>query len=1412
MSNDTLLPYERFYRRFGVRLVNQLNNPKVHPYRELMLPKNSMYHWLGYDENSGLGITRDDQVARTVPRHVFAENVLEYLHDDPVGNPRRLPLVTNTKLRQYYQTNKKIRRLRVPLDRLTDERSLLVYNYGLINQKYRYVTNRAAELNRWLNFYRTVYFNVARLAALTERHQFIEVEVPVTLPPLSALRQAENGLTVNSLRRLKTPEDWQIAELYHLITEGYHAYIYKDVADHHAILSKINLILKTGDRYSILNLGVLMGFAGDKESDAAARTRLAKRYLRGLMSMQSHMTVGEITPENTNDLTAETQAISDDDEDRIEIDDEEILPPPVKKGYDPFHKTSPVNEVLTPEQELPIDTDEDALEDAQLDEDLKQLELISEDLEEHLGAYHAYVANEESVEQKIERKAQRLAKVGLMTPAEVNRVKKQAARVEHIVDPRSKNKPLVEAVRIAPEELKIDEGAPLVDPSVVGIADPSMTHTTLNKFDKEYIEVTLNKDIAQMSLSLQQAGIMVLDYKVERETDITNDFEVHKVKVQPVGGQESTISFKVPKVKNDGTFMVNGTINRMRRQRSALPIVKVAPDEVSLTSYYSKMFVTRTPRKQFNYTLWLGNEIVTAGILGDKDSRIGEVKLSDVFDPSIKVPQAYSAIAMRLNSFECQGVPLYFNVNKIEENLGVSYNPKRDTKIAIGKIKERLIYLDFDGRCDFDGTFKPIESVLGLEVSKRPIEFAEVKIFSKAIPVGMVLAYQIGLGRLLTTLKARVKRYKPREAITLEPHEYVLRFLDQKLVLDQRDKVATLLLSGFRRFHNTLKKYSVYDFDQHGVYNNLLNDIKVPLRYLNEIPLMFDLWVDHITRDILIEMKEPTDLLLLFIRSCELLLDDTHPDPTDTLYMRDRGYERFSGILYNELVVAMRKYQSKPLNKNNKFELHPDAVWYGILQDESVILSEQSNPIHECKEQEIVVYRGAGGRSSQSMTAPYRRFHKNSLGVTSEATVDNSSTGTVVYTSFSPNYINVRGMSKPVDVTQEVKPAQLVSTSMLLAAGSENDDAKRVGFIAVQNSATTYCKNYTPVPVRTGAERVIGSRTGNMFNVNAKAPCTVTKISKDAISVKYEDGTTESFKLGRMYGKSSAKDIPYSVVSACKLGDKLKVGQNILYNEEYFQLDPLNKKQTIFKMALNARVAFVEGNDGYEDSCAMSAKMAGRMETGMTHIREIIVNRDQGIYISLEDGDTVSSDTILCTIFNEQSESAIFNEREIETLAVLGSLTPRAKYQGVLEKIECLYVPEIEQMTETLQELVTTTDRALFKSQTALGEPRISGKVKAGYRVKGNTLTLDNILIRFYITEDVGMSVGDKLVVSNQLKSTVGRIWNEPTVSEDGREVDLFFGYQSVDNRIVGSPELIGTTASILIELGRQMVDVYENG
>ena len=1052
-----MIQYQQWYRKHGIRMLSQLTAPPTTPYMELALPKNSVFHWFGYGYNDQVGLNQDDQIAKNVERLIYASNIENYQQQDVVGNPRNLPIITTSMTREYFHQNKKIRMLKGNINEINDDKCLIVFNYGLLNDHYRYTGSITNELDRWLNYNRTIYNNIARVAKTSNRQHFVEIEVPTVIPPLTYLLAAEDGLSKDNIRKLTTASDWQVSEFFNLIATSYKAYVFKDIFNDKETLNKINIILTANGYFAVINLGLLHSFTEDSSGDSKSQLKLkiAKRFLSSLINLRggnTDLTTSIANSDARDRLINDFNTIKEDEEEQInkvqsviqvkednDVSSSRVSDDPFSQFKEPV-AAPVVDTTINDDKEINDENDDiDSLVDKQL-QALENVEVLDDDQN---TAYKAYTAPILTPQEKIKEKAIEFQKAGILTPGEVAGISKRAEKINTLADPRGSSKPFVESVKISKEELSIDDKVAIAPASIKGVTDKSMLYSSINKMDEQYINHTLNKDIGQMVLSLQKAGIVVLDYNIERKKDITSDFEIHKIKVQPVGGGESTISFKIPKVNSDGTFTINNVKSRMRKQRVDIPIRKVGPDEVALTSYYSKLFVTRTPRKRFNYSFWITNEIVACGI-DTNATNIVNVKLNNSFSQAHLTPRAYSAISMRIASFESNGYTFYFDVTKLKENFGIEYD-KKAKFIAVAKNnKGNILYLDFYNQL-FDGKniIGRIEEFIGLDVTKIPKEFAEFSLFGKEIPIVFILAYQLGLGNLLKTLNVNYKLVGKREQIDLEDMYDSLTFNDVKFVYETSNPQANLIINGLRRLASPNIKFNFYDFDKKHVYNDVLDKLGVPLRYLKEIPLMFDLWVDHITKEILEEMKEPTDLVLLLLRAVELLTNDEFPEVNDTTYMRDRGYERVSGIIFSEMVTAMRKYRAKPVNKKNVFELHPDAVWYSILQDQSVIITEESNPVHACKEQEIVVYRGAGGRSSLTMTAKDRKFHKNSIGVTSEATVDNSETGTVVYTSYNPNYTSVRGLSKPVDISKGVEnPAQILSTTAMLNPSVENEDRK----------------------------------------------------------------------------------------------------------------------------------------------------------------------------------------------------------------------------------------------------------------------------------------------------------------------------------------------------------------------------------
>ena len=362
----------------------------------------------------------------------------------------------------------------------------------------------------------------------------------------------------------------------------------------------------------------------------------------------------------------------------------------------------------------------------------------------------------------------------------------------------------------------------------------------------------------------------------------------------------------------------------------------------------------------------------------------------------------------------------------------------------------------------------------------------------------------------------------------------------------------------------------------------------------------------------------------------------------------------------------------------------------------------------------------------------------------------------------------------------------------------------------MQNSQTTHCEKYTPTPLRTGYERVLIHRSEGLYGKVASEDGKVVSITDKTISVLMKSGKTEQYLIGRQFGRWSGHDIPHDIVTDLKEGQSFKKGDPLVYNSRYFQRDVLDPSQVIFKMAMMGFVALMEHEKTLEDSSMISPAMAERLVTMATHVRNIKVTFDQEIRNLISVGEKLESESILCTIHNRtEGNSEIFDDAAISTLSHLASTSPKAKLVGNVDKIEVFYTGELEEMSTSLRELTIESDQKIRRQYKELGKKAVDGRVDVGYRVDGHPLALNEAVIRVYVTGPESMGEGDKIVFGNQLKSVVGAVMTDINETESGQPIDAVYGYQGVANRIVLSAELMGTTNTLLVEIGKRAVDIY---
>lgn len=1444
-----------FYKRFGLRVLNHFMQPVMSEVDNFVFPQNTVLHTPYYDTVQ-VGPDVNYYFFKKITKQIPVYHI-QMMTESAIGSPRKTGISINPEIQQFHLQNRRFRRATDPVSGLKDEHTLGVYNYGFLQILFRYTRSLFVDYYRWYNITRTFLEQFKNIPLLATKNNLLFVQLPTKLPTLSTLQRFEDidsvqddkkgvateafhnriaemltpdhvgvlengelglaleggvGVSTTMLKSLETPEQWLILELWKWLgKDGIRANSLFSLLTPQQIAG-LNIVFVESGRFSIVNLGTLNQWRidkTDKNNDGVYDPeKIQKCFLRYLVSVQASRVEPEVVTsegelENVNKLHP-----SDEGEVEVELTKNQIA----------------AKMLETMDEDLAA---MDNIHARHLQDDLEKsesMDLITSD-EVTSRTYKSHKVNWGEVKRVAEIRPERdvlqeqldeLADNAVISFQEHKALSKQIAKMDNLPSPLNDNKLLRDSIIVKPEELLIKND--FVIPKARPILDESMLKSSLHEFDSTYVKKIMPRHIVASVYAFQRAGVIINSYDIEKVDELMGSYEIHTIRVKPLRGKATTWRFKIQKMDKHGIFMSNGNEYRMRKQRGDVPIRKTAPDTVTLTSYYNKTFVGRSTKRVNDFASWFTNNIRAIG-LDINNSNITNLRPGSVFDNELDAPRLYSILAQNFHGFEANGYTFEFNYSKSAEFFGekILDIANQEKLFLIAKSDTDYLALDKNDtlyELDEYGDIKPLETLiefLGFQNADAPIDFAEVKIFGKLISVGLILAYYFGFNKLLSILKASHRRVQAGQRMNLQENEYAIVFSDETYIFNRDEKLAAMVLYGFNAYAKAIKNYSVYTFDKPNVYYNVLENAGISNRYLVEIGEMIKLFVDPITKDILVEMKEPTTFIGLLLRSAEMLLTDAHPRAQDMRYMRIKGNERVAGAVYSELVKALRVYNSKPNKAISGIELHPYAVAKAVAQDPAVALISKINVIENIKEREAITYSGTGGRNFRSMTADTRTYDVTDMGMISEATKDSSDVAINTYFPLNPTMKTLTGLKGDYDYKKD-GVSSLFSTSVLLAPGSDRDDPKRLGFVSIQNAHSIACDSYRPQPYRTGGEYVAAHQTTDLFATTAKQACTVVQSTETGVIVEYEDGTREGIEIGRRYGAAAGLTLPHNVISAVKVGDKLKPGQVIAYNTKFFEYDKLEPSLLALKSGIVVRTALQECSETYEDASMISREIANLLTTETTNIRDIVVTFKQQVHEVVAVGTEVTPESFLCFIEDETtSNRGMFDKQTIDTLRTMSALAPAAKTAGVVERIEVLYNGDREDMSNSLAALASVSDREINRRSRSTGKSGFNGNVGGSLRLEGDPLLFETAVIRFYITSQVMAGEGDKGVFCNQMKTVFSSIEEHGMYDEEGGKVDAVFSHESDHKRQVNSANEIGTTISLQIFICKDAAKLFRS-
>ena len=1418
-----VLTFNLFYKRYGIRNAQTFNSVVMHSLKELSLPKSSLYHHATFD-GVALCPNIDEYVFNMQKKPIQMQPISTM--KSSMGLSRKVIINENELNRECLAKNKRLRIMHSLDMAFRDPDTLAMYNYNYLNKSYKYSRAIFTDYFKWMDIFKTMMEQAANIAERCNYNQFIVASAPTILPGVGQLTASEKILSQTNLKIFHEPNSYLLLEIWRWLSKDSSQSVISIISKNK--LHLINLIFIENTRWCVFNLGYLEAFRKKmnddefvsiiKVDDEYAPESLQKRFLRFMMRVMEARTA---TANTTDEADAFIDSGDFDSADEANQNHQE------QTQYADSDSTNvqSLEEIDKIDDDTVLElTEEEKIakkiqEEQELDQELSSLDDIAvrKTLDENndgvVSISEITQAPEVTHVEGIMHACDKLDNAGLITVREYNRFQTLAQTYKTAKNPYDGSSTVEEFINVTPEMLAISNQK---HPDSDTIIDKSMLNDTLSEFDSKYINTVLKREVVSVVLSLQKAGIIVSEHSVERKGSITGEYEDHTVKIIPVVGAPSTLKFKLPTIDESGIMRTNGVNYRIKKLRTDLPIRKIAPDKVALTSYYGKLFVHRGRKRIYDYGAWLRNEIMVKA-MDDKDNDIHNVIPTPAFNPDIKAPRSYTAMAMGFRQMVVKGFQIQLDQRIIEKAYDKAYL-KKQTKlgnIVMGANENGAILLidklggvfsEYNNELTQYGS---LEQFLNVRIENSPVEFAELTVFGKEVPVGIILSYYLGFSNLLKALNIEPRRIEAGRRAQLSMTEWSLVFADETLVFNRDDKLAAMILGGFKDYHKTIRMFSVYSFDKPAVYLNILESNKLSQRYLREIDLLNQMFIDPITKTLLEKLNEPKTFQGLLIRATEMLLHDNHKHELDASEQCVRGYERIAGSIYTEIIQSIRQHNAQLGKSNKRVEMNPYAVSKRIMEDPAKEQISEINPLKYLREQEAITFSGEGGRSKQSMVKSTRIYHPNDMGLISESTVDSGDVAINTFTPASPKLNSLRGTADRFDF-QTDGVSSLLSTSTLCAPGSDRDDPKRVNFVAIQQAHTVSCEGYHAPTIRTGQEEIIPHRVGDLFCYTAKKNGKIVDLTPRTIVVEYEDGDRKGVQIGKRFGAAAGLIIPHVVVSDLKLNDTVSRGDAIAYNKGFFEQDIFNPKRVVMKNYLTTPTVLWENDVTFEDASEIADFVADKLETHITKIKNIKVNFTDAVKLLVKETDKVNYDTVLCVIQDKvTSDAGMFTDETIHTLKIMDNHTPKAGVKGIVDKIEIYYHGDLEDMSDSLIDIATKSDKSLRQQAKELGAPQYTGQVDTSFRIDGEALPLDYAVIRIYITSPVPMGIGDKGVFFNQMKTVVSGNVPKGMRTEFGVELGASFGALSIEKRIVLSPNIIGTTNTLLKLTRKKMLEKY---
>ena len=595
--------------------------------------------------------------------------------------------------------------------------------------------------------------------------------------------------------------------------------------------------------------------------------------------------------------------------------------------------------------------------------------------------------------------------------------------------------------------------------NVVDIANPNLLESKFVNFEKSYNAKKLEKDIDQAVGMFAKANkkVFVVDKKVEDTSTPVNLKKTYTYILKDEKEREMKLVFDIPIIFDDHFMLLNGNKKVIQHTFVLKPIVKTGADTVQIVSNYQKMFIMRKGSvdlktnalfrhlnaHQKEYNVQTGNGVIT--------------------NKKYKSTLEYDSIAKRI---------VQFTINK---HVFILDTVLIDDLIKKGKIDVKGIDFTTHIIIGIDDKNKPmvmsikdsfVDRVLSImpedavnDIKKRGkksnggrlLMYSETKPLNSRIPLILLLLYFEGFSTVMQKAGIEyelIKKddYKPRE---IDLFEWGITEMEDGYIKWKRYPTEnSLLMNGLNPLPMHL--YSIEELDSKDTYMYMMTNFYKFANQAFNIDQYYDFMIDPITKEILMDMHLPTDLVSLCLLANKMLKVNESANESHMQNVRVRSNEIIPYHVYKQVTDAYRNYRKTQHRKRPQaITIKQDAVLRSLAKQPASAMNDASslNPILEISKLRAVTYKGENGTNmDHAFTLDVRAYNESMLGVLGITTSADSGVGINRQLALEPNITSTRGY---IDVqgeehVEEMNSAQLLAPSELLTPlGVQHDDPTR---------------------------------------------------------------------------------------------------------------------------------------------------------------------------------------------------------------------------------------------------------------------------------------------------------------------------------------------------------------------------------